>query len=90
MTSTMPTSALLPVAIVTDRDGMMVGRIVGLYPEPVTGVAAWAATTLADPEHVVLVPLTEAVWVPGAGLAAAAVDDPQTHPGSGCTGPAAL
>lgn len=65
MTETTPTPTPLPGAIVTDRDGMMVGRIVGLYPEPVTGVAALAATTLADPEHVVLVPLPEAMPVPG-------------------------
>ncbi len=51
---------------VTDRDAVLLGHVLGTYPEPVTGVAQWAALTLAPgTDHVVLLPLGEAIPVSG-------------------------
>jgi len=51
---------------VTDLHAVLLGYVLGTYPEPVTGVAQWAALTLAPgTEHVVLLPLGEALPVSG-------------------------
>ncbi len=51
---------------VTDLHAVLLGHVLGTYPEPVTGVAQWAALTLAPgTEHVVLLPLGEALPVSG-------------------------
>jgi len=57
-----------PVAgtAVTDIHAVLLGYVLGTYPEPVTGVAQWAALTLAPgSDHVVLLPLGEALPVSG-------------------------
>jgi hypothetical protein len=57
-----------PVAgtAVTDLHAVLLGYVLGTYPEPVTGVAQWAALTLAPgSDHVVLLPLGEALAVSG-------------------------
>jgi len=51
---------------VTDLHAVLLGYVLGTYPEPVTGVAQWAALTLAPgTDHVVLLPLGEALPVSG-------------------------
>ncbi len=51
---------------VTDLHAVLLGYVLGTYPEPVTGVAQWAALTLAPgSDHVVLLPLGEALAVSG-------------------------
>jgi len=51
---------------VTDRNAILIGYVLGIYPEPVTGVAQWASLTLAPgTDHVILLPLGEAAPVFG-------------------------
>lgn len=51
---------------VTDLDAILIGHIAGVYPDPATAVAEWAAVDLGElPGRVVLVPLAEAIAVFG-------------------------
>jgi len=50
---------------VTDPDAILLGHITGIYREPVTGAAQWAAIAVAGSGAVVIVPLGEAIPVFG-------------------------